>query len=164
MKLEEISSDESSIKQKHCGSKPKMLAFGIAPLGVISIGIVPMGVICIGVVPMGVIGIGLVAMGALTASIVGMGILSVGFNTMAIWTAGPLSMGFVSLGDGSLQKTHVHHFHSNKDLNNFHPHHPQLFSSRRLAIEEAKRHGCKGVTKISGHWLACSPTELQSRE
>ena len=37
----------------HCGSKPKRIAIGVAPLGTISIGIVPMGVICIGVVPMG---------------------------------------------------------------------------------------------------------------
>ena len=35
----------------HCGSKPKRIAIGVAPLGTISIGIVPMGVICIGVVP-----------------------------------------------------------------------------------------------------------------
>jgi len=27
----------------HCGSKPKKIAFGIAPLGFISIGIVPWG-------------------------------------------------------------------------------------------------------------------------
>ena len=39
---------------QHCGTKPKTFAFGIAPLGIISIGIVPMGVVSIGVVPMGV--------------------------------------------------------------------------------------------------------------
>ena len=49
----------------HCGSKPKRIAIGVAPLGTISIGIVPMGVICIGVVPMGVVSIGVVAMGCL---------------------------------------------------------------------------------------------------
>ena len=59
----------------HCGSKPKRVAFGIAPLGTISIGIVPMGVICIGVVPMGVVSIGVVAMGVVSGSIVGMGVL-----------------------------------------------------------------------------------------
>ena len=45
----------------HCGTKPKKIAFGIAPLGIVSIGIVPMGVISIGVVPMGVFSFGAVA-------------------------------------------------------------------------------------------------------
>ena len=52
----------------HCGSKPKPIAIGVAPLGTISIGIVPMGVICIGVVPMGVVSIGVVAMGVITGT------------------------------------------------------------------------------------------------
>ena len=39
-------------ENQHCGTKPKKIAFGIAPLGIVSIGIVPMGVISIGVVPM----------------------------------------------------------------------------------------------------------------
>ena len=52
----------------HCGSKPKTIAFGIAPLGFISIGIVPMGIISIGIMPMGVTSIGVVAMGVLNAS------------------------------------------------------------------------------------------------
>jgi len=38
-----------------CGSKPKALAIGIAPLGIVSIGIVPMGVVSIGVVAMGIL-------------------------------------------------------------------------------------------------------------
>ena len=46
-----------------CGGKPKALAIGIAPLGIVSIGIVPMGVVSIGVVPMGVLSIGAVGMG-----------------------------------------------------------------------------------------------------
>ena len=46
-----------------CSDKPKRIAFGVAPLGIISIGIVPMGVVSIGVVPMGVISIGVVGMG-----------------------------------------------------------------------------------------------------
>lgn len=56
----------------HCGDKPKRIAFGVAPLGIISIGIVPMGVVSIGVVPMGVISIGVVGMGVLNACVVGM--------------------------------------------------------------------------------------------
>ena len=31
-----------------CGDKPKRIAFGVAPLGIISIGIVPMGVHAVG--------------------------------------------------------------------------------------------------------------------
>ena len=34
-------------ESQHCGTKPKRIAFGIAPLGIVSIGIVPMGVISI---------------------------------------------------------------------------------------------------------------------
>ena len=68
----------------HCGSKPKKVAFGIAPLGFISIGIVPMGIITIGIVPMGVVSIGVVAMGVVNASIVGMGIFSAGITTMGL--------------------------------------------------------------------------------
>ena len=41
-------------ENQHCGTKPRKIAFGIAPLGIVSIGIVPMGVISIGIVPMGV--------------------------------------------------------------------------------------------------------------
>ena len=48
-------------ENQHCGTKPKKIAFGIAPLGIVSIGIVPMGVISIGVVPMGVFSFGTVA-------------------------------------------------------------------------------------------------------
>ena len=39
----------------HCGSKPKRIAIGVAPLGTISIGIVPMGVITAGPMSMGLI-------------------------------------------------------------------------------------------------------------
>ena len=73
----------------HCGSKPKKIAFGIAPLGFISVGVVPMGVITIGVVPMGVVSLGVVAMGVINASLVGMGILSAGITTMGIWEWSP---------------------------------------------------------------------------
>ena len=71
-----------------CGSTPKRLAIGIAPLGIISIGIVPMGVVSIGVVPMGVLSIGAVAMGVINASVVGMGILIAGVNVMGVWWVG----------------------------------------------------------------------------
>ena len=81
----------------HCGSKPKRIAIGVAPLGTISIGIVPMGVICIGIVPMGVVSIGVVAMGVINAAVVGMGLVAVGVNTMGVITAGPMSMGLIQI-------------------------------------------------------------------
>ena len=71
--------------QSACGGRPKILAIGIAPLGIISIGIVPMGVVSIGVVPMGVLSLGAVAMGVINASVVGMGILIAGVNVMGVW-------------------------------------------------------------------------------
>ena len=78
-------------ENQHCGTKPKKIAFGIAPLGIISIGIVPMGVISIGVVPMGVFSFGAVAMGIVNLSVVGMGIISAGITTMGIWEFSPNS-------------------------------------------------------------------------
>ena len=78
-------------ENRHCGTKPKKIAFGIAPLGIVSIGIVPMGVISIGVVPMGVFSFGAVAMGIVNLSVVGMGIISAGVTTMGIWEYSPNS-------------------------------------------------------------------------
>jgi hypothetical protein len=65
----------------NCGDKPKRLAIGIAPLGIVSIGIVPMGVVSIGVVPMGVLSLGVVGMGVLNACVVGMGVAVAGLHT-----------------------------------------------------------------------------------
>ena len=76
-------------ESQHCGTKPKKIAFGIAPLGIVSIGIVPMGVISIGVVPMGVFSFGAVAMGIVNLSLVGMGIISAGITTMGLWEYSP---------------------------------------------------------------------------
>ena len=78
-------------ESEHCGSKPKKIDIGIAPLGIISIGIVPMGVISIGVVPMGIFSFGAVAMGIVNLSVVGMGIISAGITTMGIWEYTPNS-------------------------------------------------------------------------
>ena len=78
-------------ESQHCGTKPKKIAFGIAPLGIVSIGIVPMGVISIGVVPMGVFSFGAVAMGIVNLSVVGMGIISAGITTMGVWEYSPKS-------------------------------------------------------------------------
>lgn len=95
-------------KPAHCGSRPKKIAFGIAPLGVISIGIVPMGVVAIGVVPMGVVSLGAVAMGVITGSVVGMGVLTAGVSTMGVWFVGSDagSMGLVRLGPGAKDPYH----------------------------------------------------------
>ena len=76
-------------ESQHCGTKPKKIAFGIAPLGIVSIGIVPMGVISIGIVPMGVFSFGAVAMGIVNLSVVGMGIISAGITTMGVWEYSP---------------------------------------------------------------------------
>ena len=92
-------------ESQHCGTKPKKFAFGIAPLGIVSIGIVPMGVISIGVVPMGVFSFGAVAMGIVNLSVVGMGIISAGITTMGLWEYSPKSHG------------HEHHIPSEKTSN-----------------------------------------------
>ena len=84
MTTSNTSKKEASEGPSHCGSKPKKIAIGIAPLGFISIGIVPMGIVSIGIVPMGVVSIGAVAMGVINASIVGMGIFSAGITTMGL--------------------------------------------------------------------------------
>jgi hypothetical protein len=68
-----------------CGKEPKLLAVGIAPLGIVSIGVVPMGVVSIGVVPMGVLSLGVVGMGVVNACVVGMGVLVAGVHAMGIW-------------------------------------------------------------------------------
>lgn len=119
----------------HCGSKPKRVAIGIAPLGTVSIGIVPMGVICIGVVPMGVISIGVVGMGVISASIVGMGLLAAGVNTMGLVTAGPMSMGLIQL--------------AGTDPRSF------AYSSRSEALEQARKLGCEGVHQMGDYWMPC---------
>ncbi|WP_114992788.1 hypothetical protein [Synechococcus sp. UW179A] len=139
----------------HCGSKPKKVAFGIAPLGVVAIGIVPMGVVCIGVVPMGVVGIGLVSMGAVTASVVGMGLLSVGLNTMAVWTAGPLSMGFVNLTGTKQQIPHIHHSHPHALKKNSHLESQLMYTDEKMARLAAQRMGCNDVLKVGGYWKPC---------
>tara|TARA_B100001093_G_scaffold462036_1_gene476977 strand:- start:778 stop:1266 length:489 start_codon:yes stop_codon:yes gene_type:complete len=143
----------------HCGSKPKRLAVGIAPLGTVSIGIVPMGVICIGIVPMGVVSIGVVAMGVINLSIVGMGLLAIGANTMGVWTVGPMSMGLVKIGgSGSQDHTSDHH--------NSHQHNSRAeskddprflaFPTKAEAEAQATLIGCEGVHPMGSHWMPCT--------
>ena len=154
MKEEEQS---NQTQPSHCGSKPKRIAVGIAPLGTISIGIVPMGVICIGIVPMGVVSLGVVAMGVINISAVGMGIVSLGITSMGIWTAGPVNMGlFNLLGDLTGDSKHQHHSHGgdNKQLDKVDDRFI-VYPSAKEAEQKAKELGCKGAHKMGNHWMPC---------
>ncbi len=127
----------------HCGSKPKKIAIGIAPLGFISIGIVPMGVVSIGIVPMGVVSLGVVAMGVVNASIVGMGVLSAGITTMGVWewTHGG--------------KSHAHHgsvHNSNHEVIK----NDVAYSTKEAAEKQAEKIGCNGVHRMGNLWMPCS--------
>jgi hypothetical protein len=120
-----------------CGDKPKLLAIGVAPLGIVSIGIVPMGVVSIGVVPMGVVSVGVVGMGIINACVVGMGVLMAGINVMGIWTFSP-----------SNSRQH----HSNRPVQeNF-----MAYPSKALAQEKAKELGCHGVHAMGSLWMPCA--------
>ena len=122
----------------HCGSKPKRIAIGVAPLATISIGIVPMGVICIGVVPMGVVSIGVVAMGVINVAIVGMGLLAVGVNTMGVITAGPMSMGLIQIRSTTNPRY-------------------LAYPSKEQAEEQAEKIGCRGVHRMGDvYWMPCA--------
>ncbi len=125
----------------HCGSKPKKLAIGIAPLGLVSIGIVPMGIVTIGIVPMGVVSIGVVAMGVVNASIVGMGIFSAGITTMGLKVWSPEAI----VPQERIDKT------SNTQDKNIY-----AYSSRSRAQAEAKKIGCLGVHKMGDKWMPCA--------
>ena len=110
----------------HCGSKPKKIAFGIAPLGFISIGVVPMGIVTIGIVPMGVVSLGVVAMGVVNASIVGMGIFSAGITTMGLKVWSPEG--------AALQQSLENSDSSSKNI--------YAYPTRSRAEAEAKKLGC----------------------
>jgi hypothetical protein len=130
-----------------CGGKPRALAIGIAPLGIVSIGIVPMGVVSIGVVPMGVLSIGAVGMGVINACVVGMGILVAGVNVMGVWWVGMDGMGPKRLGESSA--THAHHQHSPSGGNLY------AYPRKQLALDKAKEMGCNGVHAMGSLWMPC---------
>ena len=125
----------------HCGSKPKKIAFGIAPLGFISIGIVPMGIISIGIVPMGVVSIGAVAMGVLNASIVGMGIFSAGITTMGLKVWSP---------ENNAAQELINRSNSSPSKNIY------AYPTKAQAEIEAKKIGCVGVHKMGKLWMPCA--------
>ena len=134
----------SNKESQHCGTKPKKIAFGIAPLGIISIGIVPMGVISIGVVPMGVFSFGAVAMGIVNLSVVGMGIISAGITTMGVWEYSPKTQG------------HNHHIPSEK-ISNIKKEilMPRVFKTKEGAEKAAKKYDCIGSHKMGKEWMPC---------
>ena len=136
---------KSNKDNSHCGSKPKKLAFGIAPLGIISIGIVPMGVVSIGIVPMGVFSFGAVAMGIINISIVGMGIISSGITTMGVWEYSPKK--------GS--SAHQHKSFS-KENKSYQPGKNMFFSSKEEAEKMAEEIKCKGSHKMGNLWMPCN--------
>ena len=125
----------------HCGSKPKKIAIGIAPLGYISIGIVPMGIVTIGVVPMGVVSFGIVAMGVINASIVGMGIFSAGITTMGlkVWSPTAPSVEKTINSESSLPSNNIF-----------------AYPNKEKAVQEAKKLGCIGVHKMGDLWMPCA--------
>ena len=134
------SSQEQKAGPAQCGSRPKKIAIGIAPLGVISIGIVPMGIITIGIVPMGVVSLGVVAMGVVNASIVGMGIFSAGITTMGLKVWSPEG--------AALQQTLENSGPSSKKI--------YAYPTRAKAEAEAKKLGCLGVHKMGQLWMPCA--------
>ncbi len=152
--LTEIKKSQQEVQEasNHCGSNPKKIAFGIAPLGLISIGIVPMGVITIGVVPMGVISLGVVAMGVVNASVVGMGVISAGLTTMGVWEWSPSG------------KSHEHHGRiHNADIHSTHGSLKNHFAypSRSEAEAQAKKMGCSGVHRMGQLWMPCDMQEIE---
>ena len=137
---------EQKEEMQHCGAKPKTFAFGIAPLGIISIGIVPMGVVSIGVVPMGVFSFGAVAMGIVNLSIVGMGIISSGITTMGVWEYSPKGATHNHESDiKSLIKNE-----SNSKQRSL------LFKTRAEAENMSKKLNCKGAHKMGDKWMPCN--------
>ena len=127
-----------------CSGKPRLLALGVAPLGIISIGIVPMGVVSIGVVPMGVISVGAVAMGVVNAAVVGMGVLVAGVNVMGVWWSGLEGMGPYRLNRPAAERMSHHHPAA------------RLFPSRAEALDHARELGCEGAHRMGEQRMACA--------
>ena len=131
MTTSHTSKKEASEGTSHCGSKPKKIAFGIAPLGFISIGIVPMGVVSIGTV----------AMGVFNASIVGMGIFSAGITTMGLKVWSP--------ENNAIQES-INRSDSSSSKNIY------AYPTKAQAEIEAKKIGCNGVHKMGDKWMPCA--------
>jgi len=133
-----------------CGDKPRLLAIGVAPLGIVSIGVVPMGVVSIGVVPMGVVSLGVVGMGVINACVVGMGVLTAGVNVMGVWSFGVEGLGLRRSGVAD----HAQHRHPSASPLPA----PQLlaYPSRQQALDKARELGCSGVHAMGALWMPCA--------
>ena len=131
----------------HCGGRPKKLAIGIAPLGIISIGIVPMGFVSIGIVPMGVVSLGFVGMGVVNASIVGMGIFSAGITTMGLKVWSPI--------ETTIEQT-IKSESSSSSKNIY------AYPSKAKAESEAKKIGCIGIHRMGDLWMPCATHRLNN--
>ena len=131
MKDSENTNQNTTDGPAHCGSKPKKIAIGIVPMGIVTIGIVPMGVVSLGVVAMGVI----------NDSIVGMGVFSAGITTMGlkVWTP---------IGPNIEQSTKQNN--SSDSMNIY------AYPTKTKAIEEAKKLGCKGIHRMGDLWMPCA--------
>jgi hypothetical protein len=138
-----------------CGSRPKRLAIGIAPLGVVSIGIVPMGVVSIGVVPMGVLTIGAVGMGLINLCVVGMGVLVAGVNVMGVWWAGVEGMGLKRLAGPPAALPHAAGSHHGSGGDNGFKN-LYAYPSKAEALRQAKALGCTGVHAMGSLWMPCA--------
>lgn len=138
-----------------CSGKPRLLAVGVAPLGIISIGIVPMGVVSIGVVPMGVICVGAVAMGVVNAAVVGMGVLVAGVNVMGVWWSGLEGMGPYRLNRPALE-AHSHRHQATPTAAKPQPRAALLFPSREQALQHARSLNCEGAHRMGEQWMACA--------
>ena len=141
MTTSKTSNQEATEGPSHCGSRPKKIAIGIAPLGFISIGIVPMGIVTIGIVPMGVVSIGVVAMGVVNASIVGMGIFSAGITTMGLKVWSP---------ENTAIQQSINSSNSSSAKNIY------AYPTKTKAESEAKKLGCIGVHKMGKLWMPCA--------
>jgi len=141
MTTSNTSNQEATEGPSHCGSRPKKIAIGIAPLGFISIGIVPMGIVTIGIVPMGVVSIGVVAMGVVNASIVGMGIFSAGITTMGLKVWSP---------ENTAIQQSINSSNSSSAKNIY------AYPTKSKAESEAKKLGCIGVHKMGKLWMPCA--------
>lgn len=124
-----------------CGDKPKRLAIGIAPLGIVAIGVVPMGVVSIGVVPMGVVVMGVVGMGVVNACLVGMGVLVAGVHAMGLWTFSPANQ---------------HQHHGSPAASRPAPSALLAYPSKALALQKARELGCHGVHAMGNLWMPCA--------
>ena len=131
------------MKTSDCSHQPKLIATGIAPLGIIAIGVVPMGVIAIGVVPMGVVSLGAVGMGLISVAAVNMGVVTAGITTMGVAWAGLVGMGPIRIDQSRWSIAQA-------------PKESTMFPSKDLAEKKAKQLGCSGAHAMGAEWMPCS--------